>query len=216
MSDIPVITIDGPVASGKGTVARRLAQALGFHCLESGLLYRLVGFLAQKNGIPLDDEGALGAAAKTIDLALLSDGNLCLLLQDEPIGKLASTVAVYGKVRQALLDAQRQAKRMPGLVAEGRDMGTVVFPEAKLKVFLTASIEARAERRLKQLIDQGKNVNLTDLLQEISSRDARDKVREKAPLLPAKDAWVVDTTAMNAEEVVKAILRRAQRLGIER
>ena len=182
MSDIPVITIDGPVASGKGTVARRLAQALGFHCLESGLLYRLVGFLAQKNGIPLDDEDALGAAAKTIDLALLSNDNLCLLLQDEPIGKLASTVAVYGKVRQALLDVQRQAKKMPGLVAEGRDMGTVVFPEAKLKVFLTASIEARAERRLKQLIDQGKNVNLTDLLQEISSRDARDKVREKGLL----------------------------------
>lgn len=216
MSEIPIITIDGPVASGKGTVARMLAKALGFHCLESGLLYRLVAFLAEEKGVPWDDEMILAEIAEHLDLSLLEDNRLRLLIQDEPIGRLASRVAAFEQVRQALIPVQRQAKKLPGLVAEGRDMGTVIFPEAKLKVFLTASVEARAQRRLNQLMDQGKNVNLVDLLQEIASRDARDKSRGIAPLHPAKDAWVVDTTAMSAEEVVKAILRRTQRLGIDK
>ena len=207
-----MIAIDGPAASGKGTVAIRVAQALGFHTLDSGVLYRLVALVAQSNGIDLADAVALGAVARTLPVEF-RDG--CVLLSGEPvetairaedISSAASKVAAHSAVRNALFERQRAFRSAPGLVAEGRDMGTVVFPDAALKIFLVASPETRAERRYKQLMEKGLSANIQTLLQEILERDARDRSRASAPLKPAADAHTLDTTDLTVEQVVERVL----------
>jgi cytidylate kinase len=199
----PVIAIDGPSASGKGTIAHRLAGQLGFHYLESGALYRLV---ALAGGDP-------ARAAATLE-AVFRDGKIFLSGQDvtdkirsESVGNRASEVAKIAAVRQALLTRQRAFRQAPGLVADGRDMGTVVFPDATLKVFLTASPEVRAGRRYKQLIDKGISANLRALSRDLQERDARDANRAVAPLVPAPDAQVLDSSALSVDAVVERILK---------
>jgi cytidylate kinase len=204
-SGAPVIAIDGPSASGKGTVASRVAAALGFHYLESGALYRLVALAGGK---------APEETAKRLDVRF-HDGHIYLVKQDvtekireESIGLQASEVAKIPAVRSALLERQRAFRQPPGLVADGRDMGTVVFPDAVLKVFLTASTETRAQRRYKQLIDKGNSANLATLSRELEERDQRDATREVAPLKPAADAVSVDSSAMTIDAVVDLVLKR--------
>ena len=208
----PVIAIDGPAASGKGTVAVRVAQALGFHSLDSGVLYRLVALAAQRQSIDLDDAAALGGIARDLP-ADFRDGSVLLAGEDvgtavrtEGISSAASKVAAHGAVRAALLERQRAFRRVPGLVAEGRDMGTVVFPDAELKIFLVASPQRRAERRYKQLMEKGLSANIQTLLQEILERDTRDRSRASAPLRPAADAHTLDTTELSVEQVVERVL----------
>ena len=202
---VPVIAIDGPSASGKGTVASRVAAALGFHYLESGALYRLVALAGG------DDPAK---AARGLDI-LFRDSRIILCGQDvtdeirsEAIGVRASEVAKIPAVRQALLQRQRAFRKAPGLVADGRDMGTVVFPDAVLKVFLTASIPVRAQRRYKQLIDKGNHANLAALSRDLEERDQRDAAREVAPLKPAADAVSVDSSDMTVDEVVDRVLAK--------
>jgi len=212
-SSLTVIAIDGPAASGKGTVAARVAQALGFVYLDSGALYRLVALQAQHKAVSFDDRPKLAELAR--DLQARFDGEDIWLETDrvtdairtEAISSGASQVAAHAEVREALLARQRAFLRAPGLVAEGRDMGTVVFPQAALKVFLTASAEVRAERRYKQLMDKGLSANIQTLLQEIRQRDERDSARAAAPLKPAADAVTLDTTALSAEQAVDRVLR---------
>jgi cytidylate kinase len=209
---VPVIAIDGPSASGKGTIAKRVAQALGYHYLESGALYRLVALLALRKG--LDGEAALAEAAEAMDVRFLGDA-IILENQDvneqirhEDVGNRASEVARMPAVRQALLKRQRAFRKPPGLVADGRDMATVVFPDAELKIFLTASPEIRAERRYKQLIEKGISANLRALSRDLQERDARDANRAVAPLVPAPDSQVLDSSALSVEAVVEQILKR--------
>jgi cytidylate kinase len=209
---VPVIAIDGPSASGKGTIAKRVAQALGYHYLESGALYRLVALLALRKG--LDGEAALAEAAEAMDVRFLGDA-IILENQDvneqirhEDVGNRASEVARMPAVRQALLKRQRAFRKPPGLVADGRDMATVVFPDAELKIFLTASPEIRAERRHKQLIEKGISANLRALSRDLQERDARDANRAVAPLVPAPDSQVLDSSALSVEAVVEQILKR--------
>jgi cytidylate kinase len=209
---VPVIAIDGPSASGKGAVAQRVAQALGFHCLESGALYRLVALAG-----PQDPEKA------ALDMAVaFRDGRIFLSGQDvtdrlraEEVGARASDIAQRPGLRQALLHRQRAFRQPPGLVAEGRDMGSVVFPDAALKVFLTATPEVRAQRRYKQLIDKGIDANLHALSRDLEQRDARDAARKVAPLAPAPDALLLDTSEKTLDEVVGVILGwcRERKLG---
>lgn len=209
----PVIAIDGPTASGKGTVAQRVARALGWHYLDSGSLYRLaaLGALRGMAG-PAADEAAIAAFAAR--LPVVFDGDRILLdrvdvtdaIREEPVGNAASRIAVMPAVRAALVDRQRAFRRAPGLVADGRDMGTVIFPDAALKVFLTASAQARAERRYKQLIEKGFSANLPGLLRDLEERDRRDASRAIAPLVPAEDAQVVDSTALGIDETVERVL----------
>ncbi|WP_139826187.1 (d)CMP kinase [Derxia lacustris] len=212
MSTVPVITIDGPTASGKGTVAVRVGAALGFHVLDSGAMYRLVALSALRSGVAPDDEAALAAVADTLparfvgDRILLGELDATDLIRAEAVGNLASKVAVFPAVRDALLARQRAFRTAPGLVADGRDMGTVVFPDAPLKVFLTASVESRAWRRHKQLIDKGFSANIDALRQDLAERDARDTQRRNAPLKPAEGAFQLDSSAMPVEDVVGAIL----------
>jgi cytidylate kinase len=212
-SDVPVVAIDGPAASGKGTVAARVAATLGFAYLESGALYRLVALKAALDSIPVDDVPALSIVASQLDVRFDAgevwlDGNLVTdAIRAERISSDASRVAAHGPVRQALLARQRAFRRSPGLVAEGRDMGTVVFPDARLKVFLTASPEVRAERRHKQLIGKGLDASIQALLQEIRERDERDSSRSAAPLKPAVDAEMLDTTSLDVEQSVDFVLR---------
>lgn len=208
----PVIAIDGPSASGKGTVAERVAAVLGFHFLDSGALYRLTALSAMKHGVALDDEAGVAALAATLP-ATFRDGavwlaheNVTGAIRAEAIGEGASKVAALPAVRAALLDRQRAYRQAPGLVADGRDMGTVVFPDAVAKVFLTASAEARAERRYKQLIEKGNSANLAALVADMQARDARDTARAVAPLKPAADALLLDTTHMDIESAVQAAL----------
>lgn len=208
----PVVAIDGPAASGKGTVAARVAQALGFAYLDSGALYRLVALQAQRQGVAADDADALAGLAAGLDVRF-DDGEVWLAgdrvteaIRAEDISAGASKVAAHPGVRSALLDRQRAFRRAPGLVAEGRDMGTVVFPRANLKVFLTASAEIRAERRYKQLIGKGLSATMHTLLQEIRERDERDSARSAAPLKPADDAVMLDTTALDIEQAVDRVL----------
>lgn len=213
---VPVIAIDGPSASGKGTVAQRVAQALGFHYLDSGALYRLLALAATRRGVALDDEAALAALALHIDIRFegadiwLDGERVGDELRTEQSGASASRVAALPAVRTALLDRQKTFRQAPGLVADGRDMASVVFPDAALKIFLTASAEARAERRYKQLMEKGIGVNIIDLLQEIRLRDERDSQRSVAPLQQAPGASLLDTTALNIEQAVSEVLARYQ------
>jgi CMP/dCMP kinase len=208
---VPVIAIDGPSASGKGTIAKRVAEALGYHYLESGALYRLVALLGMR--LDLKDED-LPAAAEKMDVLfsgdeiLLEDQEVSQQIRHEEVGNRASEVARMPAVRQALLKRQRAFRQPPGLVADGRDMGTVVFPDAALKIFLTASPQVRAERRYKQLIEKGINANLRALSRDLQERDARDANRAVAPLVPAPDSQVLDSSALSVEAVVEQILER--------
>lgn len=209
---VPVIAIDGPAASGKGTVAARVAAVLGFHLLDSGALYRLVALQGLRRNVALDDEATLAALAARLDVHF-AGGRIVLEGQDvtdairaEAVGAAASAVAVHPRVRDALFERQRAFCTAPGLVADGRDMGTVVFPEARLKVYVTASPEERARRRYNQLIEKGNHVTLDGLLREIRDRDARDAGRSAAPLKAAADALVLDTTGMSIEAAVDFVL----------
>ncbi|HVL55612.1 MAG TPA: (d)CMP kinase [Burkholderiaceae bacterium] len=216
---IPVITIDGPTASGKGSVAQRVAAALGFHYLDSGALYRLVALSALRRQVPLDDEPALAALAAQLPVVfgqarvLLGGEDVTAAIRSEAAGNGASRIAVHPGVRTALLERQRSFRQPPGLVADGRDMGTVVFPDAQLKVFLTASVESRAERRYNQLMEKGFSAKLSDLLQDLRQRDARDSNRAVAPLKPAEGAFVLDSTALTVDQTVAAVLDRYRALG---
>jgi cytidylate kinase len=207
---IPVVAIDGPSASGKGTVASQVARRLGFHYLESGALYRLVALVSLRNETL--DEARLAKIASSLDAEFL--GERILLekhdvteeMRSEACSNQASLVAPLAKVRSALLDRQRSFRRPPGLVADGRDMGTIVFPDAALKIFLTASPAVRAERRYKQLIDKGFHANLRTLSRDLEERDARDAARPVAPLAPAPDALRLDSSNMTVGAVVEKIL----------
>jgi cytidylate kinase len=207
---VPVIAIDGPSASGKGTIAKRVAAALGFHYLESGALYRLVALLAFRRGLEKEDAIAQAAAQMDVvfleDEILLEDQDVSSQIRHEEIGIRASDVARMPAVRQALLQRQRAFRQPPGLVADGRDMGTVVFPDAALKIFLTAIQEVRAQRRYKQLIEKGIAANLAALSRDLAERDARDANRALAPLVPAPDSQVLDSSALSVEAVVDRIL----------
>src|SRR5688572_10424065 len=206
----PVIAIDGPSASGKGTIASRVAGILGFHYLESGALYRLVALIALREA--LEEEGAIARAAEAMDVSFLGeeifleDQEVSLQVRHEQVGTRASEVARMPAVRTALLKRQRAFRGPPGLVADGRDMATVVFPDADLKIFLTARPEIRAERRYKQLIDKGIAANLSSLSRDLEERDARDRNRPVAPLVPAHDSQVLDSSALSIDEVVGRIV----------
>jgi cytidylate kinase len=208
----PVIAIDGPSASGKGTVAQGVARALGFHYLDSGALYRLVALAAKKRAAKLDSTSEMASIAKNMnvkfasDAAFLDDVDVSSEIRSEAISALASTVAAMPEVRRALLHRQHGFRQAPGLVADGRDMGSVVFPDAALKVFLTATPEERAERRYKQLMEKGLSANMALLLQDIRERDARDSGRAVAPLQKCEDAIEIDTTSMSVAEAVSEIL----------
>lgn len=212
MSPIPVITIDGPSASGKGTVAQRAALQLGFHYLDSGALYRLTALAAEKGGVALDDEAALGRLAAALNLRfagekIFLDGeDVSDAIRSEAVADGASRVAVLPRVREALLARQRTFRAAPGLVADGRDMGSVVFPDATLKIFLTATAEVRAERRYKQLKEKGMYASLENILQEIRSRDARDASRSVAPLQLLPGAELLDTSNLTIDEAVHRVL----------
>lgn len=217
---VPVITIDGPSGSGKGTISQLLAQDLHWNFLDSGALYRLVALVATQRGVSSDQESALAQLAATLDVSfapsaaleavvLLEGEDASRAIRDEAIGVMASQVAAIPAVREALLGRQREFAELPGLVADGRDMGTVVFPGAGLKVFLTASAEERAARRYKQLKAKGEDVSLARLLTDIKARDERDSQRSVSPLKPAADALVLDSTQLTIEQVQQRILAEA-------
>lgn len=215
-TEAPVVTIDGPSGSGKGTVSRLLAQSLGWHLLDSGALYRLLALAAGRQEVALDDVAKLRSlagnmcigfqAAENGSRVLLDDDDVTVAIRAESCGEAASQIAALPVVREALLTRQRAFRRAPGLVADGRDMGTVVFPDAPLKVFLTASIAERAERRWKQLREQGVDANLDTLYRDLAERDARDVQRSVSPLKAAPDAVTVDSTAMDIQAVLSRIL----------
>ncbi len=216
-AEVPVVTIDGPSGSGKGTIARRVAASLGWHLLDSGALYRLVALAAEHRGVALGDAEALAGIAAGLDVRFDSDAaggeriwldgeQVTAEIRAEETGKGASAVAVFAPVRAALLDLQRGFRRPPGLVADGRDMGTQVFRDASLKVFLTASAEERARRRHKQLKDKGIDVSLAALSRDIEDRDRRDSERPVAPLCPAEDARMLDSSGRSIEAVTQTVL----------
>ena len=222
MAVAPVICIDGPSGSGKGTLCQMLALELGWHLLDSGALYRLVGMAADKRRLDFGDEAAVAALAADLDVAFLPgqqgepsrvmlDGvDVSGELRTEITGMLASRVAVLPAVREALLQRQRDFAQLPGLVADGRDMGTVVFPDAPLKVFLTASAEERARRRFMQLKEKGDSVNLAALLEEIRARDKRDSERQHAPLKAADDALLIDSSDLGIHDVFERVMAQAK------
>ena len=209
----PVICIDGPSGAGKGTLSQRLATDLGWHLLDSGALYRVVGFAGRLETISLEDSDAVAGIARSLDVDFrptddgvsvwLAGEDVTADLRTEEGGRDASTVAALPAVREALLLRQQELARPPGLIADGRDMGTVVFPQAPLKIFLTASAEARAERRFHQLQGMGESVSLARLLTDIQQRDARDQSRTVSPLVPAEDAIIIDSTVLSADEVLQ-------------
>ena len=207
----PVIAIDGPSASGKGTIAKRVAGELLFHYLESGAIYRLIALVSLRDRLTDADALAEVAGQMAVDWVgekiLLSDQDVTLDVRSEEVSRRASEVAKIPEVRKRLLKRQRAFRRPPGLVADGRDMGTVVFPDATLKVFLTASPEVRAERRYKQLIDKGIPANLRSLSRDLAERDARDRSRTVAPLVPAPDSQVLDSSALSIDAVAELIVR---------
>ena len=216
VAEVPVIAIDGPGGSGKGTITARLANHLGWHFLDSGALYRLTALAVYRKGTSLDDEAALGQVAANLDIrfetrgdgvrAFLDEEDVTDRIRGEDTGALASEVAVIATVRNALAGRQRRFRQLPGLVADGRDMGTVIFPDAGLKIFLTASAQIRAERRYKQLKEKGESVNLTRLFREIKARDLRDQSRSIAPLRPAEDAVIIDSTDLSIDEVFNKVV----------
>lgn len=219
-SQAPVIAIDGPTASGKGTVAHRVADALGWHVLDSGALYRIVALIVQESGTDPEDKGTVAAIAASMEVrfsagaVLMGERDISADIRQEPVGNLASRIAAYPLLREALLQRQRAFRRSPGLVADGRDMGTVVFPDAPLKIFLEASVQARAERRCKQLMEKGISVNLESLAEDMRLRDERDRMRSVAPLAAAPDARIVDSSTLTVEETVAAVLDLWSSLGI--
>ena len=209
----PVIAIDGPTASGKGTVAALVAAKLGFHLLDSGALYRLAALASLRYNVPPDAADALAALVDDLHIkfregcAELDGVDVSNEIRGEEIGNRASAIAVHQAVRAALVARQRAFRKEPGLVADGRDMGTVIFPDAVLKVFLTASVEARADRRYKQLIQKGFSANMDNLLRDLRERDARDTNRAAAPLKPAADAKLLDTSALSIDQAVDQVLQ---------
>jgi cytidylate kinase len=214
MSVPPVIAIDGPAASGKGTVAQGVARALGFHYLDSGALYRLVALLALRRNVSPDDGPRLAELARRLDVVFesgavrLGGADVSEAIRQEEVSAAASRVAIHPEVRDALLARQRTFRQPPGLVADGRDMGTVVFKDAPVKVFVTASAEERARRRHKQLIEKGISISIESLLRDIRDRDARDGNRATAPLKPAPDAVILDTTDMTIDSAIAFVLDR--------
>ena len=214
-----MIAIDGPSASGKGTVAQAVAKTLGFHYLDSGALYRIVGLAVVRAGGDLDMESEVCSILLNINIkfeesqVLLNGVDVAEAIREEPISAAASKVGAHARVRQALLDRQRGFRQAPGLVADGRDMGSVVFPDSRPKIYLTASAEARAERRYKQLIGKGFDASITALLREIMLRDQRDSERVAAPLQKCPDAVEVDTTNLSIEQAIARVLAEYERLS---
>jgi len=212
---VPVITVDGPSGSGKGTVTQRVANRLDWRVLDSGALYRLVGYAVDQAGVGFENQNKISQIASELNVEfsggriLLDGADVTDLIRTETAGNNASKVAAMPGVRAALLDWQRDYAQFPGLVADGRDMGTTVFPQAGVKIFLTASAAERAQRRYKQLKEKGLSANLAALTAEIEERDARDRSRAASPLVPASDAIEIDSTAMGIDEVVERVLRRA-------
>jgi cytidylate kinase len=222
---VPVVSIDGPSGSGKGTVSRRVARHAGWHLLDSGALYRLVALAGQREGLAADDvlgharlaglmQVEFGAGADDAERVLLDGADVTAALRSEAAGQGASRVAAWPDLRAALLQRQRDFARPPGLVADGRDIGTVIFPAAPLKIFLTASAEERAARRHKQLKDKGSADSLAALSREIAERDQRDATRSVAPLRPAEDAIVIDSTARSVESVVEQVVELGRARGL--
>ncbi|MBT3529340.1 MAG: (d)CMP kinase [Gammaproteobacteria bacterium] len=219
----PVITIDGPSGSGKGTIASRVASELSYHLLDSGALYRILGIATLKHGVALNNEPELAKLAKSLDIAFGENGSGSVSLDGDDVSleirsdrgsDMASRVGAIPAARDALFERQLAFLQPPGLVADGRDMGTVVFPDAEVKIYLTASPEERARRRYKQLIGKGIDAILPALLRELKERDERDSKREVSPLVPAEDALVLDTTDLSIDEVVEEVLNQAKIAGV--
>ena len=215
MPDVPVLTIDGPSGSGKGTITRLVADELGWHILDSGAIYRVLSLYALQKGV-LEDTAALVNLAHNLPVkflysrVFLEEQDVSTEIRSEECGAAASKIAVLAVVREALLERQRSFAQLPGLVADGRDMGTVVFPQAFLKIYLDASAEERAKRRFLQLKESGYNVKLQDLVADIMQRDMRDKSRAVSPLKPASDAVILDTTSLGVQEVYQTVIAEVQ------